>query len=373
MEPLSKKHCEKCMKRGVHSKIRTLCNDCRSLLCKDCSDLHLISNVSLNHRLIDLESQKFSTKPGENPDLSLERLTIREDTSLYRAQVAIGPGAGVVGEEHCDVPRIVEQREINAKRSDDVLKVLVTGVVLISGKIVVVDCNNSKLKLFSKYGDFLASIGTKMDTWGITKSSEEHFVTCGYGNKVLKWTIRGETIESLDTFYKVEHFGYGIHYNGLYYCILHRLEKAVTVLDSQGEKVRKIVVKDAFEEKMEKISAFGWDIHSDVETNAIYIPCRSPAGVLCLSIHCETQWFIDLPASPWGISEVYGLLCVVVNGCKNVHVLMLDKEGKKIADLIETKDLKGSPEHINAYQNEIALTFGGHVSHIISLFSVSMK
>ena len=105
------------------------------------------------------------------------------------------------------------------------------------------------------------------------------------------WTLRGKAIVSEDISYDVDHDSHGIHYNGTYYCVLHHLDNAVTVRDTQGRQFRKIKRKEAFGEEIE----FGVDIHMDKTTINIYVPWwRNNDGVLCLSVHDEALWFTPL-------------------------------------------------------------------------------
>ena len=68
------------------------------------------------------------------------------------------------------------------------------------------------------------------------------------------------------TSYDVDHNSHGIHYNGIYYCVLHRLENAITILDKQGRQIRKIAMKEAFGKKIE---FGGWDIHMNITNHPI--------------------------------------------------------------------------------------------------------
>ena len=82
--------------------VRTICNECRELYCQNCSDYHLRFKATRDHHLIDLHPKygKPQTKTKESADEAdlssdfVEQLTVRENTVLYRAQVAVECKAG---------------------------------------------------------------------------------------------------------------------------------------------------------------------------------------------------------------------------------------------------------------------------------------
>ena len=56
MEKLSYTFCDICRAKGVRSKVRTICKECREFYCKDCSDSHALLKITRDHVLIDLTS-----------------------------------------------------------------------------------------------------------------------------------------------------------------------------------------------------------------------------------------------------------------------------------------------------------------------------
>ena len=93
----------------------------------------------------------------------------------------------------------------------------------------------------------------------------------------------------------------------LYYCVLHRKNNVITVLDAHGKQVREIFRTDAFGKMIE----FGVDIHMDSASHNIYVPCNGKnRGVLCLSVEGEPLWVTPLEGYLGGITELDGTLCV---------------------------------------------------------------
>ncbi|KAK3108877.1 hypothetical protein FSP39_017700, partial [Pinctada imbricata] len=136
-------------------------------------------------------------------------------------------------------------RMFRVKIPEDRETVNLIGVLYVSGRVIVVDKDNRKMKLFDQSGKYLSSIDLKDYTWGITYVRDSTFATCGIGDTIYLWTVRGQTIVSEEISYQVEHGAQGIHFNGMFYCALHQRDYTITILDRQGRKVRKIVMTEA--------------------------------------------------------------------------------------------------------------------------------
>ncbi|KAK3108880.1 hypothetical protein FSP39_017842 [Pinctada imbricata] len=277
------------------------------------------------------------------------KLTLTEDTVLYHgAQVAVKSTSVKSKQEKRTTSKQADPRRLKAskclefsvKRPEDKEKVDVKGVLCVSDKVVVVDIDNNMLKLFDNNGTYLSSTELKDSTWGITYVRDSMFATCGGGNTVYLWTVRGQTIVSEDVSYHVDHNAQGIHYNGTYYCVLHNRDyNAITILDRQGRQVREIITKKACGKRF----MFGWDIHMDSDTNNIYVPCHYADGVLCMTIDGKALWFTPL-SDAWGITEIQGTLCVV-NFSKRC-LQLITKDGENVRQLLCKEDMGGKPKYV---------------------------
>ena len=108
--------------------------------------------------------------------------------------------------------------------------------------------------------------------------------------------------------------------------VLHNQDNAITVLDTNGGKVRKIVIMKAFGRVIE----LGFDIHMDKVTHAIYVPCwMSDDGVLCVSVEGEPLWFTKLAGLSCGITEINGFPCVAVNASRCLFLMSKNGENKR--------------------------------------------
>ena len=161
----------------------------------------------------------------------------------------------------------------------------------------------------------LSDVGSRQYITGITKFDKNHFVTGGSDGLIHFWKLCGNDIKCLDKTFHEESKIFGICYNGTFFGVLHHTDDLINVLDSQGRKVRKIVLNEAFGKKIK----FGFDIHMDIATHNIYVPCVNHTyGVLCMSVEGEPLWFSPLIGIPRGITEAHGVLCVA-NNTKKMH------------------------------------------------------
>ena len=216
----------------------------------------------------------------------------------------------------------------------------VRGILILSGKIIVACCANRKLKVFDQNFTYMSSIDSVHVVFGVTEFEGNQFATCGFDEQIRFWILLDNDIYCKGTTYNVEDNGcYGISYNGSFFCVLQR--NAITVLDKQGIQVRKIVMKEAFGKSIE----FGFDLHMDSTTHSIYVPCVKPnCGVLCVSLEGEPLWFSPLTGSPFGITDIHGILCVA--SYSDTALQLISKERGYEGNLKNWSDCMSHPRFI---------------------------
>ena len=396
--------------------MRTICNECREFYCENCSEYHLRFKATRDHHLIDLhpkyDQQKKTTESSDEAELSsdfVEHLTVTEDTVLYRAQVAVDREVEPqVGTERGAIPKRDENKgtkkglsatqgetanpdegiakkdktpyrdrlakdskleQFRIKRPDDKDNAVVRGILVLTENIIVADSPNIKLKLFDLSGVYLSSVDSKHYVRGITAVEGDCFATCGTDIKVHLWTLRGKTIVTEDISYDVDHNSHGIHYNGTYYCVLHNWVNAITVLDTQGRQVRKIVRKEALGKKIK----FGQDIHMDRTTHNIYVMSwGSPNAVLCLSVNDEPLWFAPLEGVLGGITDIDDTLCVS-DRYTGRGVYMISKTGNYKGQLLDSDILKKeNPDYLCYVANKRMIYFSLYQTDIVCFMSVQL-
>ena len=404
-------YCDICHGKGIQSNVRTICKECREFYCQNCSISHTLQKVAKGHTMIDLDPQRGNIKTAEtrkselSPDF-LQYLTVRENTGIYRAQVAMNDGA--CEEEHGEevkrlsdksIPPTVHNAdkvgEFNVARPDDKVKVRITGVLTLADKVIVADPYNWKLKLYDQKGNFLSSIDTNTThmhrAWGLTSIGRSRFASCDYSDKgkVCLWTLHGATIECQDTAYDVDDKSHGIQYDGLFYAVLHGDDNAITVLDKQGRKLRKITHENAFGDEnaitvqdklgrdvrkktFRKNIQFGYDIHMDSESHNIYVPCvYDNPGVLCVSKEGAPIWFYPLTGLPTGITENKGVLYVAdhSDGCVHMMTKMGEYKGKLLINSVDRSSID-RPSGIFYDSSAQKLYVSFHEKDIVRVFNV---
>ena len=366
-----------------------MCYECRELYCEGCSDTHLTFKHFANHTLIDLDPPQSSSKTDGNrqenaasstdndadAELSsdfLEQLVVSENTVLYRAQVAV-EGEPEKTTTHVEErkPRNIsdirgnKMRDFSVKRTEDTKEPYITAVLILGDQFIIVDTDNRKLKCFTETGKYLSSTELNYNTNGITKLARDRFATSDDNKEIILWKLHGQMIESEWEKYKVEHFAHALHFNGMYYCVLHNKENAVTILDNCGRHVRKFVIKEAFGKKVE----FGWDIHSDRDTHHVYIPCEGEIkGILCASIDGKVNNFHATDWRPRGISDIYRFLCVV--NYSDSSVMLSTKDSVSMSKSLDTSDAKSRPEYISVNEACEKIIVSYYKSDIISVFAI---
>ena len=374
---LSSTYCDICDEKKIKAKVRTICKECREFYCKDCSDSHSIMKMSKNHTQIDLdppdENDPSASTQGDETELSsdfLEQLTVRENTVLYRAQVAVDDSACARKAESdisrteisCDPMTWKADKcgEFSVKRPDDIY---IAGVLVISDKVVICDLDNRQLHLFDQSGSSLSVVESKHGAWGITHVIANRFATCGYDESTVRlWSVQEDKIVNENITYDVGHASHGIHYNGRNFSVLHVHANAITLLDTQGRRVRKIVVKEAFGKKMQ----LSYGIHMDSETHNIYVSCRR--SVLCVSVEGDPVWFSPF-SHPFGITEINGVLCVADNCDRCIY--LMTKTGKYKKQLLDKDVLINKPSYMSFDKSKETLYLTFFEKNFVRMFHVS--
>ena len=247
----------------------------------------------------------------------------------------------------------------------------VRGILVLSNCIIVGDTENTKLKLFGRNGEFLSSIDSEHFVFGITKVNGNRFATVGVDKQLRLWTLQSNAILADDVSYNVDHISHGIRFNGTYFCVLHRKNDAITVLDKQGRQSRKIVVKEALRKKI----VVGWDIHMDKTTHNIYVPCidNDCEGVMSLSVEGMWLWFCSLKGGmPRGIMEINELLCVSIS--KEFCIHSISKTGLCQRKMLDKNQLKSNKPHYICYdKDEKKLYFSVFQTDTVCFLSMEVK
>ena len=261
--------------------------------------------------------------------------------------------------------------EFSAKTLDDKEEPYITGVLAMNSRIIICDSDNTKFKLFDEHGSFLYSINSKHRIYGIhvTNSDCGTFVTCSDSDeKIHLWTLRNDVIYSENVSYDVDLWSHGISYNGTYYSVLHFFHNTITVLDTQGSQVRKIVITEAFGKDVH----YGWDIHMDSTTHNIYVPCEGVyKGVMCVSMEGDVLWLTPLLEDPWGITAINDLLCVTGWDQQCVH--LMTKTGQNCGKLLDKEHLTSKPFKLcyDKYDKRMYISFEG--MDTVSIFSIELQ
>ena len=165
---------------------------------------------------------------------------------------------------------------------------------------------------------------------GFSRVTENTFVTCGY-DEIRLWAIEDYQIMKWDVLCNVDEPAVDIHFNGTYYCVLHR--DAVTVLSSGGKMIREFPLPRA---QMHPFS-FGhsFKIYMDAEMHNIYITVSVQESVVCMSLEGHTIWIVSNRhiSMPMGITKIKGILCVA-DDTATLH--LISKDGQYIKELLTT-------------------------------------
>ena len=257
--------------------------------------------------------------------------------------------------------------KFSMNRPEDETASSVAGILALNDKIIISDYYNHMLKLYDQNGAFLSSVDSKHDVRAMTGVESNTFASCGKDWKIRLWKACDEAVVSEDISYDLDHDPESVYCNGTYYSVLCSKKDncAITVLDINGSKVRKIIIKKAFGKTIE----FGCDIHMDGATHNIYVPCVIyNFGVLCVSVESEILWFSPLPREPKRIIELEGRLCVTCFRSENLH--LISKVGKYESKVMENDGYLSEPYYISYQQSARKLLIGFCQNDSVHVFAI---
>ncbi|KAK3108840.1 hypothetical protein FSP39_017034 [Pinctada imbricata] len=296
--------CEPCLRGKMKKQIRGVCRECRLFLCKDCSDLHMSDKNTQAHPLFDLCPQNGDNSSSGDQEGS-------DSPVLYKLRAEDDKNARQ-GAFHVSTVKAMKLSEFELRAKTDKEMVRIQDMIQVGNRYVVVDIDNRKLILFDQTGKYVSSTSTsflKSYIYGIANMKGESFVTCGDTNEIHLWAVRGQTIVSEGVTHKLTYkSASGIYFNGTYFCTVHCRFDAFCILDKQGKRVKKFVLK----EPLGMTGEFGSVLYMDPKTHNIYSVLEGERpGIMCITVEGNTLWCTPMGignGQPFGITEFHGLL-----------------------------------------------------------------
>jgi hypothetical protein len=138
--------CCQCSRGNVRRTAVGWCEECSESLCKDCCNQHKLNRMSQNHTVVNLVGKSIESATH----------TVAPKTRLPRQKPLLKRNAK-------------KMAQFSSNTADDTKKRSLSGVSFTeAGDILVVDNNNSKLKLFTTTGQLLHQLQLSHRPWDIT-------------------------------------------------------------------------------------------------------------------------------------------------------------------------------------------------------------
>ena len=308
------------------------CCDCEQYLCTTCQRVHQRGTTTKKHAVVQGRTNlpKANEKKLKKPPDVMDTPNVSSDiNAVYLEQIAVG------------------------SETDQYYAFLLARETMIDGSMLVCDSDNRKLKYYDANGDFLNEIGLSCEPYGMAKiSSTEVIVTqpeefhlqivqitsasqLAFGKR-LKTKLKCEKILRYhDTFLAVA--------SDDMYCCISRM-------DSNGK-----ILQSLYSEPMQSLHIFEsyYAIALSPDQKILYV-ANMKKGLLGISLKGENVLNYQEP----GEEKHYG---VTTDSEGNIYVacfdhdkiVMVNKNGGKVKDLVSLKDLQPNYVEYNVIENKL--------------------
>lgn len=264
---------------------------------------------------------------------------------------------------------------INAKTSSDTESCWFTGIAYLpDGQIVLVDRNNSKLKIISKDFKVKSEISLENQPFGITAMPPAKVaVTIPRENKIDIYSV-GTSLSKSESLLISER-GYGIGFAGDRFVVVCSCASppAIKIISLTGEEKQEINPEDNYHPMFFR----PWYVKLDRSGAKMYISDCHRSHVTCISGTVMKQYVYKDNSlnSPRGL-DITKDGRVIVCGFGSDNIQVLDKDGNRIADLLTRSDDVMGPQDIalNEEGDKMLLTFdpSSGMSDFVRVYGVTL-
>ena len=319
----------------IHDKTvdaTAFCCDCEQYLCTSCQRVHQRGATTKQHAVVQGRTnlpKANEKKPKKPPDVKDTPKVSSDINAVYLEQIAVG------------------------SETDKYYAYLIAREDMIDGSMLVCDSDNRKLKYYDANGDFLNEIGLSCEPYGmIQSSSTEAIVTqpeefhlqivkiksgsqLEFGKR-LKTKLKCEKILRYhDTFLAVA--------SDDMYCCISRM-------DSNGK-----ILQSLYSEPIQSLHIFEsyYAIALSPDKDILYV-ANMKKGILGISLNGEIVLNYQEP----GEEKHYGVTTdqegnIYIACFDHNKIVMVNKHGRKVKDLVSLKDLQPIYVEYNAIENKL--------------------
>ena len=329
--------CDLCIHDDETVDATAFCNDCEQYLCTSCQRVHQRGTATKQHEVVKGRSnlpKPNKTKPKEPPNVKDTSKASKDMNAVYLEQLAVGS----------DTDKYYAQ--VNARET------------MIDGSILVCDYGNYKLKYYDADGDFLNEISLSSEPYGMAQlSSTEVIVTLpkeshlqivkiksgsrlGLGKK-LKTKLRCEKIlKYYDELINDEFLV--VAYDDMYYCIIRMVSNGKILESLYSEPKQSLDIFESY-----------YEIALSPDQEILYVTNKK-SGLLGMSLKGE----IVLKYQEPGEDNHYGVSIdpegkIYIACYDNDKIVIVNKNGEKVKDLVSLKDMRPSYVEYNAKENKL--------------------
>ena len=325
--------CDLCIHDDDHIEATAFCKDCKQYLCTTCHRVHQRGTATKQHEVVRgrnnlPQSNKQRSEAHPEPVKDSAKTNV-DKKAVYLEQIAIGSSKDKYFSS------------VNAKET------------MIDGSMLVCDYGNYKLKLFDSDGDFLYEMGLSSEPYGLASlNSTEAIVTLPKESCLQNVKIKSNDMVQLGKKLKTkmkcekilkykEHF-LVTAYDDVYFCI--------SVIDWNGK-----LIQSLYNEPKQAVEIFEsyYEIALSPDIKTVYITNKED-GCVGLSLTGEIIFKYKEPGEGGHFGVCTGPEGYIYVACfDSDKIIMLNKGGKKIKDLVSLKGMRPSYVEYNAAENKL--------------------
>lgn len=390
--------CDACTRNGLEEDAVVFCKQCQEYYCTSCANYHKNFKISRLHVLLQFGGGLFSPSIWNGHSNGYEHFDLAEDrSSLASGRVKSHRSSNkaqsaktitsIKSTNSSSFRTITDQNsrfdvkrkglvpkalgEFNVKTKNDTKPCFVTGMACLDdGRVVIVDYNNKRLKLFDKNYKFVTDLEAPFCSWGVA-FVEGKIVAVSNAYKIDLYIIEPKKIQISSKSFKVSGHCTDISYRNGQYALAadtHTERPYVIILDYHGSL--RYTCREIRANGKKTTKCHGIVIDPVDKGDTVIISDVKWNRVVCLSyVTGKALWQLPVEGSPWGLVFVDDYLLLADNQKStilNIDVFRLSKE-----TLLFGKNGIKNPSVICVQHKTGRLLVTGSDSDVVKTFSLS--
>lgn len=260
-------NCDICKRKEITSHASHRCDICDENYCQQCAETHTYYKVFKDHKLTP------TGHPGNHERTCAGKTAVKGSAANKSISGTF-------------------REKFNIRLNGERKTCKVSGITCLpNGRVVLVDSQNRKLKVFGSGYEFIMSTGILKGSRGIASISGNE-VAIAQWEKVQCYEINESEIVKIPKFFSIDGSGLAISYERNHYAVSYKHKenklKYVKIMDKYSENCSHIENGQVFNQPME----ISGDIQLNPNEDTVFISDSGTPRTICFTYSGEPLWYV---------------------------------------------------------------------------------